>query len=540
MAEPTTTVKAPALQDFSVRLDTTGCAATDSDGVPSDPQSSPSTTASLPRSFSGQVVSTGQTSQPPRLTGVSEGQCIGLRGQSSTSEQVGSHGPRRDVSGVPCPESRRGTQRVRKQPLGILDFLNSPKMQALDSEKRGTPPTARPFNDEVPSATSASRPGPFSTGPSTCSPGMPVGPITPLSGPSSSALNSPTTAFPFPGANYSPQAMSFHHEPQLARDSNPSKPPCLPSPPLAQQPYGFYASEEAGSHSSGLPHNLTVVPPRLFSALPTPRGSFSQLVIPTPEAQAPPVFPPSGALGRQHPAGVPLQTSCPSNMQPSWPVVSVGPQDAPPSWPEAIQTHGTKSALFGVETQQVFMTLPGSDTPIPVQVDYSQASKKADEKRQRNAMASTRHRKKRRMMQEENTKQLQELQRQNWALETENEELTEGLAFFRGEHERLRNLILQTPPIAHLAGPSSPTPPTSNEYAEIGGLAVGTQGSLLAHGYGRDSPSGERLAQRRRMDENRDLSIPAYGSPASGHIGWYPNGLPPVQGMPDTGYGGPS
>lgn len=58
--------------------------------------------------------------------------------------------------------------------------------------------------------------------------------------------------------------------------------------------------------------------------------------------------------------------------------------------------------MAGAEGQQAFMALPGCDTPIPVQVDYSQASKKADEKRQRDAKASTRHRRKKKTMQEEN------------------------------------------------------------------------------------------------------------------------------------------
>ncbi|KAG7413161.1 hypothetical protein Forpi1262_v017200 [Fusarium oxysporum f. sp. raphani] len=191
-------------------------------------------------------------------------------------------------------------------------------------------------------------------------------------------------------------------------------------------------------------------------------------------------------------------------------------------------------SLFGVEGQQALLALPGSEAPIPVHMDFSQASKKADEKRQRNAVASTRHRRKKKIMQEENSKQLQELRDERRLMEIRIAELIQQRDFYREDRNRLRDIVAQTPSIGGLAaGPPSPTISTSNSYAETGSLASGPSGSMS---YG-DVLANERPAQRRRTDDHPEYSLPPYGSPASGHPSASPSGLPP---MPMSGYGGPS
>ncbi|KAH7111614.1 hypothetical protein EDB81DRAFT_671376 [Dactylonectria macrodidyma] len=123
--------------------------------------------------------------------------------------------------------------------------------------------------------------------------------------------------------------------------------------------------------------------------------------------------------------------------------------------------------MSGAEGQQAFLALPGSDSLIYVEVDYSQASKKADEKRQRNARASTRHRRKKKIMQEENTKQLQELRDERRQLEIQLEELTHQRDFYQDDRNRLRDIVSQTPGISHLAtGPSSPASARSSPCAD--------------------------------------------------------------------------
>jgi hypothetical protein len=179
-------------------------------------------------------------------------------------------------------------------------------------------------------------------------------------------------------------------------------------------------------------------------------------------------------------------------------------------------------SLFGVEGQQALLALPGSEAPIPVHVDFSQASKKADEKRQRNAVASTRHRRKKKIMQEENSKQLQELRDERRLMKIRIEELIQERDFYRKDRNRLQDIVAQTPSISgHAAGPPSPTISTSNSYAETGSLASGPSVSM---GYGGDALSNERPAQRSRTDDHPEYSLPH-------------TDIPSVHSMPMQDYG---
>lgn len=159
------------------------------------------------------------------------------------------------------------------------------------------------------------------------------------------------------------------------------------------------------------------------------------------------------------------------------------------------------------EGQQAFMTLPGSD-PIPIHVDYSQASKKADEKRQRNAKASTRHRRKRKAMQEESARQLQDLKDEREEMELQIEELTAQRDFYRNDRNLLRDLVSRTAGISeHAARPHSP-PLTSR--MTMGGLSP-RRGPRMLREYSSEASSSERPTQRQRTDDRSDSSIPSYG-----------------------------
>jgi hypothetical protein len=152
------------------------------------------------------------------------------------------------------------------------------------------------------------------------------------------------------------------------------------------------------------------------------------------------------------------------------------------------------------------MALPGRDTPILVHMDFSQASKKSDERRQRNALASTRHRRKKKIMQEENSKQLQELRDENRMMEIRIEELTQQRDFYREDRNRLRDIVAQTPSTSGLAaGPPSPTMSTSNSYTEAGSLPSGPSEFMGYDGYA--LPSG-RPAKCRRTDDHPEYSLP--------------------------------
>ncbi|SCO54145.1 uncharacterized protein FFNC_15362 [Fusarium fujikuroi] len=294
----------------------------------------------------------------------------------------------------------------------------------------------------------------------------------------------------------------------------------------AKRPFEDVTPEDTRTQHPHL-HSLTGTPTGPPSTM-SDHGRLHGTRLDSPGTQAPlSAFPSSSAPGRTQSPLVRSQTSCSPNMQAGRPFPSPGPPSESASpWSETLRRHGMGGSLFGVERQQAMLALPGSEAPIPVHIDFSQASKKADEKRQRNAVASIRHRRKKKIMQEENSKQLQELRDERRLMEIRIEELIQQRDFYREDRNRLRDIVVQTPSTSGLAaGPPSPTISISNSYAETGSMSYG------------DVLSNERPAQRRRTDDHPEYSLPPYGSPASGHPSAFPSGLPP---MPMPGYGGPS
>ncbi|KAF4460947.1 hypothetical protein FALBO_12264 [Fusarium albosuccineum] len=185
-----------------------------------------------------------------------------------------------------------------------------------------------------------------------------------------------------------------------------------------KRPYEDCASEEDPNHCLGTPPKV----PRLTAST----------------AKAPPVVPSPGTQAPPHTlAGNNAQLPLATHQIPGSHNVSIS-QPFLPGFSQSARPP------FGVDDQQAFMTLPGNDTPIPVTVDYSQASKKEGERRQRNAAASTRHRRKKKIMQEENTKQLQELRDERRMMEIEIEELKQQRDFYRYDRNRLRHRCADT------------------------------------------------------------------------------------------------
>lgn len=204
------------------------------------------------------------------------------------------------------------------------------------------------------------------------------------------------------------------------------------------------------------------------------------------------------------------------------------------AWPDMMRRSGMGGPNLNSDGQQAYMTLPGSEIPITVQVDYSQASKKADEKRQRNAKASTRHRRKKKNIQEENIRLLQDMKDDQEAMADQITNLQRQRDFYREERNRLREVVLHTPAISqHASGPPSPVSTRSvNSYADHSPL--GGQSRVLHtpnQGYISETSSVERPAQRRRTDDR-----PEYSTNYSTQSGPPPTTLPPMhshgQSMP--------
>ncbi|KYK60210.1 hypothetical protein DCS_01346 [Drechmeria coniospora] len=199
-------------------------------------------------------------------------------------------------------------------------------------------------------------------------------------------------------------------------------------------------------------------------------------------------------------------------------------------WSEDSRRSGMSRAASSAEGQQAYMTLPGSDMTIPVQVDYSQASKKADEKRQRNAKASTRHRRKKKTMQEENMRQLEDLRDERHQLACELEDTRRQRDFYRDERNRLREVVVRTPGIHHHAvGPPTPSIRVVEERSAGAGSQVPRP--RLGTEYSSDQSSAGRPARRRRIeDETTKYSATGLGPP----LGETPGGSSPVPALGHT------
>ncbi|QUC19337.1 uncharacterized protein UV8b_03578 [Ustilaginoidea virens] len=196
-------------------------------------------------------------------------------------------------------------------------------------------------------------------------------------------------------------------------------------------------------------------------------------------------------------------------------------------WAEVMRRSGIAGS-GGIEGQQAFMTLPGSDIPIPVQVDYSQASKKADEKRQRNAKASTRHRRKKKTIQEENVRQLQDLKEERQQVADELEQMRQQRDFYRDERNRLRDIVSRTPGIHHhAAGPPSPTPTTRSAESHTERSPTAQQlASTPVPGYSGECPSVDRPVQRSGVEGRAEYMGPGFVPGAA------PGALPSPLGQP--------
>ncbi|KAK0645999.1 hypothetical protein B0T16DRAFT_412390 [Cercophora newfieldiana] len=281
---------------------------------------------------------------------------------------------------------------------------------------------------------------------------------------------------------------------------------------------------------------------------------------PTPSSQE---QPPAGALTREQlggrslyspgpPFGTPVPQSRAMMGEARWAAGVVG--QLPPSGSAG------RTLQLGDGQQHLLAITPTHGEEILIPVDYHQASKQADEKRQRNAGASARFRQRKKEKEKEQQQGLQKLESQNRELEKKieelerrNQELEGERDFYRGERNRLRDIVSRTPSISEWAdrGPPSPAPsrsagssyPTDNSplpapaptplpHPHLQGHPLYAHPQSLAHPHPHPSPASygdpsmlERPARRRRTDSEPQLGTPSYRptTPAS---------LPPLPGGP--------
>jgi len=268
------------------------------------------------------------------------------------------------------------------------------------------------------------------------------------------------------------------------------------------------------------------------------------------------------------PPGPPFTTHLPPNRrmlgETRWGGGMVGPLPASGS--------GARNLQLGDGQQHMLAITPTHGEEILIPVDIHQASKQADEKRQRNAGASARFRQRKKEKEKEQQQGLQKLESQNRELEKKIEELERGYLeleeerdFYRSERNRLRDLVARTPGMSEWIdrGPPSPTPERrGSSYSPLPAPAPATplpqphphphphshpyqpapapsHTHALAHPHPPPSSYGdpsmlERPARRRRTDSEPHLGTPTYRPTTPASLPPLPTNPPPAYSIPPS------
>ncbi|RTE69060.1 hypothetical protein BHE90_016561, partial [Fusarium euwallaceae] len=345
------------------------------------------------------------------------------------------------------------SQQTAGTALRVQNLLN-PSQESEDSASTPSISEPRP-------TVQLSGPGqPMSTIPTT-----PVG-STPSPGGSSLAKSSQVKNCPFPAINDPRRTPDPEQSWQIPSHY------CLqlptPGPGPRHPALKFNVSSAEASHEHQVLENARLrsmgsqIAIDAARSSPVPKStaatSHSQPSMASPEAHLHP--PPTTTLSPRSAWWIQDPHTHPQDMQPY--LGSLPLENAAPLCDEGVHVGGMRARYFGVDGVQCYMTLPGSEQAIPVPVDLTRASKKTDEKRQKNAEASTKHRMKKKQEIEENLRELKELhkEKKEWEekikeLHEEKEGLEEKLKYFQG-------IIRQVPSLCHLVQEPNLAPQASN------------------------------------------------------------------------------
>ncbi|KAK3302152.1 uncharacterized protein B0T15DRAFT_496623 [Chaetomium strumarium] len=168
-----------------------------------------------------------------------------------------------------------------------------------------------------------------------------------------------------------------------------------------------------------------------------------------------------------------------------------------------------RNLQLGGDVQAVMAIMPGQGEEMLVPVDVYQASKVADQKRQRNAGASARFRQRKKEREQQQQEELQKLENQNRELEKKNEELVRRCQqveaerdFYRSERNRLRDILSQTPGMKEWADRAPPSP-----ISRTGG------GGLLAPDCGGALPAQPAPLPPRHAHSSQSQGHPGHPTP---------------------------
>ncbi|KAG9257101.1 uncharacterized protein F5Z01DRAFT_451337 [Emericellopsis atlantica] len=264
----------------------------------------------------------------------------------------------------------------------------------------------------------------------------------------------------------------------------PNSLPHTPNPPGASP---ARAASQPATQPFGTPHVLT---PSVNPWMSQERGPVSPLETP-----------------HLHTYGINRSASTSGTIAPR-PGQHGQPAGASAMSPRALGLEGSQAASL--------MRLPGYEhEPIEVHVDTSQGSRKASEKRERNAQASNRHRAKRRQMAQDDKKHIQQLQEEQEELERRIRDLMALADHYRADRNRLRDIVRATPAISdHAAGPPSPRTTEYNSGASpmLHHAPHGPGALRDFREHSSEASSMDRTAQRPMVEDRQEPYAHRHGS----------------------------
>ncbi|KAK1579469.1 uncharacterized protein LY79DRAFT_522597 [Colletotrichum navitas] len=475
-----------------------------------------------------------QTQSPPRdpFTSQQNPQAQGSPGSQDVATAPSAAGVRHPFA--PRSLGIRGLIN-EAQSEGSAGEMSQPRVVDAQTSPYGMPP--RQYSTPVDRQYTYQSHGPLGS-----QPGTPAGhPTTTPLGHTPSDHSSPKSGFPFPPMG-APRQMLSPRETRAASMSQAAMRAPEPHqthfmPPRAKRPYpGDDGPSEPHRTAPGHPFSGPAPSSAGIASLTTPSRSMSQPMIGH--------MPPGSAERHQ----LPPMTRDPHGRGPEYqgqPMLPPGQGFPPPQSPgiPVWSTPGAGTSLYQSLRSDVtkaeggmVVRLPGEEGGILIPVDVHQASKQADEKRQRNAGASARFRQRKKERDQEQIANLQKLEQRSRDLEARLRDVTHERDFYRDERNRLRDVVLRTPLSDMANGPPSPTCSRSGgSMAETSPL---TQAPMLPHqpqqqqqqqqhGYASSEASSvERPARRRRTEsaQTPEFSMPSYGTPVP-----QTGNLPPLQ-----------
>lgn len=467
-----------------------------------------------------------------------------VRTQTSTPGEDWRSGPLRDLGvhsilnptvpqGTPS-SSRRVSSGNTESPLSVA----GPASQLGASPTTDTPSTFPGY--EGPSGTPPSQEGHRATSPHGRGTPVPRRILTPrsLAARVGRSGQPPRTIDAQRSPFLPPRSRTYVAEPGL---SVASEVPPMPTASERSQPYYGY------SGPGQAPDRRTISMPIMQAPGPQHLSHGASPIVSTSSANPSPIQAPPGPSN--YPAGPPPPTNTPyypgstfapqaahqggSALQYQAPASSTqGPYSRAPSVSAGSTVGSVGSARQTSASDPIqLLTINTSQGSYRLPVEVHQASRLADEKRARNAGASARFRQRRKEKEREATTTIEKMQHQTRELERRIREVEQERDFYRGERDRMRDVLNRTPETRHLVmqGPPSPQTLRTGSYHDPSppSQAPGPPVAAPAFPPQEDSLS-ERAPRRRRTGPSGEFTSVAYTLPAST--------LPPVQpGYPGQG-----